>query len=61
MFLPFKSKESLYLSKKTYFLHCKPSYRPSTLSYGVTVTVTVCVIASLRPLVLQVMICPKNP
>ena len=32
MFLPFKPKQSLFLNMKTYFLHCKPSYRLSTWS-----------------------------
>ena len=30
LFFPFKPKESLFLSKKTYFLHCKPFYKPTT-------------------------------
>ena len=31
MFLPFKPKQSLFLNKKTFGLHCKPSYTLSTI------------------------------
>ena len=46
----------VFLSEKTQFLHYKPSCRPSTFEYGATV----CATASLRPLVLQAVVCPKN-
>ena len=43
-----------FLSMKTYFLHCKSSYRLSTFQYGASAWVTVSL------LFLQVRVCPKN-